>query len=135
MRSQILNRQELPEQAVQPAPTASNTGVLLVPAARDLPGRRSGLPDHRRPHQQVFPGETVTARVDPEEVLIADVRGDLTPAQMVETKLMALLRNVWPGVSRQRTDGPADSRRHVRSGGHPSASRTLDAPLQGDQAE
>jgi hypothetical protein len=45
----------------------------------------------------------LTARVEPEEVLIPDARSNVTPAQMVERILLALLRIVGPGVSVQRT--------------------------------
>src|SRR5262245_65135152 len=57
--------------------------------------------------EQVATVEMGTTKVAPEEVLILDVRGDLTPAQMVEEKLMALLYT-GHGVSTQATEGPAD---------------------------
>src|SRR5260370_34672734 len=121
MPSQIHKRRQLPEQlrqVRQPEPTALDGRISLVVSARDVPGRRLGRPDHRPAHQPVLTVETVTAPVEPEEVLIADARGTLTPTQMVERKLMALLRNVGPGVSLQRTDGPAD----FRGGGTPRSS-------------
>ncbi len=99
MPIQVLNREEYPEPAVQPAPIGSHTEIPSLPYPRNLPARRSGRPNHHNAHQQVFSGETVTSRVASEEVLIADVRSDLTPSQMVERKLIALLSNVRPSVS------------------------------------
>src|SRR5205823_4661462 len=86
---------------------------------RDVPGRQPGLPDHRRVPPLVLTVETVTVPGEPEEVLIADVRGTLTPTQMVERKLLALLRNDGLGVSLQRADGPRD----YSGGGNPRAKK------------
>jgi hypothetical protein len=113
MPSQIRERRQVPEQlrqARQPEPAALDCWVSSVVSAHDAPGRRPKLLDHRPLHQLVLAGETVTIRVEPEEVLIADARGNVTPSQMVERKLMALLCNIGLGVSLQRTDGPADFR-------------------------
>jgi len=41
---------------------------------------------------------SLTAAMEPEETLVHDVRADLTPAQMVEHKLMALLKSSDPGA-------------------------------------
>ena len=91
------------------------------------PSRRPRLVVHRPVHQLPLIVEMV--RVEPEEVLIADARGSLTPTQMVERKLMALLRDVGPGVSLQRSDGPADFRR----GGNPPSSSLRGLNRQRDQ--
>jgi len=49
--------------------------------------------------QQVPAGDArLTAAGEPEETLVRDVRADLTPAQMVEHKLMALLKGSDPGA-------------------------------------
>jgi hypothetical protein len=48
--------------------------------------------------KRLFPNEGVTAREEPEEVLIADPRGGMAPAQMVDLKLLALLRGGNPGL-------------------------------------
>ena len=133
MPSQIRKHRSLPEQlrrARQPESTALDCGISLGVSSRDALGRRPGLPDHRPVHQPVLTVEMVKARVEPEEVLIADARGNLTPSQMVERKLMALLRDVGPGVSLQRTDGPAD----FRGGGNAPSSSLLGAnPKRADQ--
>ncbi len=42
--------------------------------------------------------EVLTAIMQPEETLVRDVRADMTPAQMVEHKLMALLKRSDAGV-------------------------------------
>jgi hypothetical protein len=40
----------------------------------------------------------LAAAAEPEETLVPDVRADVTPAQMVEHKLMALLKDSDPGA-------------------------------------
>ena len=47
----------------------------------------------------------------PDEVLVIDPRGALTPAQMVERKLLALLRTGNPGLYAQAAGGRHDLRR------------------------
>jgi hypothetical protein len=98
MPSLVRKRRQVPEQlrqARQLEPAALDCGI----SSPNAPGRRPRILDHRPVHQLVLAVETVTVRVEPEEVLIADARGNLTPTQMVETKLLALLRNVGLGVS------------------------------------
>jgi hypothetical protein len=46
-----------------------------------------------------------------EEILISDPRGRLSPAQMVEQKLLALLRTGNPGLYAQAAGGRQDVRR------------------------
>jgi hypothetical protein len=49
--------------------------------------------------QQVPAGDArLTAAGEPEETLVQDVRADVTPAQMVEHKLMALLKGSAPSA-------------------------------------
>ena len=47
----------------------------------------------------------------PDEVLVIDPRGRLTPAQLVERKLLALLRTGNPGLYAQAAGGRHDLRR------------------------
>jgi hypothetical protein len=47
-----------------------------------------------------------------DEVLVIDPRGTLTPAQMVERKLLALLQTGNPGLYAQAADGRHDLRRN-----------------------
>jgi hypothetical protein len=46
-----------------------------------------------------------------DEVLVIDPRGCLTPAQMVDRKLLALLGTGNPGLYDQAASGPGDIRR------------------------
>jgi hypothetical protein len=46
--------------------------------------------------------------VEPHEVMITDVRGDLTPSEMVEGKLQALLCGGVPGCFSRGTGRPGD---------------------------
>ena len=57
----------------------------------------------------------------PDEVLVIDSRGTLTPAQMVERKLLALLRTDNPGLYAQAAGGRHDLRRNRvdPEGAHP----------------
>jgi hypothetical protein len=53
--------------------------------------------------------------VEFDEVMVADVRGDLTPSQMVEGKLQALLNGGAPGCFSRGTGRPGDlHRKHGR---------------------
>jgi hypothetical protein len=72
MASRMLKRRKLPKQAEPPEP--AGLGIRIVREE-----------------------EATTALVEPEEVLVADPRGSLTPAQMVQQKLLALLRT-GPGL-------------------------------------
>jgi hypothetical protein len=111
MPSHILNRQELPEeadQARQPEPAVLNQEMPSSRSPCDGRGRRSELPYHRPFLQPVVAGEPETTGAEPEEVLIADRRGDLAPSLMVERKLMALLGTLLPGVFNQAGYGRED---------------------------
>ena len=57
-----------------------------------------------------------------DEVLVIDPRGTLPPAQMVERKLLALLRTGNPGLYAQAAGGRHDPRRN-RAG--PDSARPL----------
>jgi hypothetical protein len=48
---------------------------------------------------------------EPDEVLVADARGGLTPAQMVDQKLLALTRGGNSGLYTQAAGRPQDLRR------------------------
>src|SRR3954447_12492629 len=60
--------------------------VVNEPSSRRAPGEQPGSRE-----------EPVTAAVGPEEALVADLRGSLRPAQVVEEKLLALLRTSHAG--------------------------------------
>jgi hypothetical protein len=118
MPSQKPNRPGIPEQVdpgKQPEPNASTSRGPLLPSPRAAASLDSEFPDHRPVHQQVSAGEPPTLRGEREEVLIADVRGNVAPAQMVGRKLDALLRSTGFGsfgqASDQGCDRPAGGRR------------------------
>jgi len=63
----------------------------------------------RGPREPFVPTGATSRVAEAEDVLVSDARGDLTPAQMVERKLMALL---WGRPSAVPTHaGPEDVRR------------------------
>lgn len=63
------------------------------------------------PSQQLFSmAETATASVGPDEVLVPDARGRLSPVQMVEQKLLDVLGCGHPGLFRQATGRPGNIR-------------------------
>ena len=62
--------------------------------------------------EEVRPTEFGTPRSGAEEVLVSDIRGSMTPAQMVEQKLRALLRGSTLTFSRA---GERGEMRRVRT--------------------
>ena len=87
-----------PEQPKRVEPVASNTGVLVVSSLQDHWRRCPRVPGQRPGDQEVLAEGTGPTGVEAEEFLVADPRGALTPAQMVERKLMVLLSTGRPGV-------------------------------------
>lgn len=65
------------------------------------------------------PPETAFAEPAPEEVLVADPRGALTPAQMVDRKLLALLGRGYPGHVSRNVSSRGNIRRASGSETHP----------------
>jgi hypothetical protein len=55
------------------------------------------------------PTDSSEALVVVEEILVADARSGLTPAQMVEDKLVSLLRGTPLSMSRRQSAGPVRS--------------------------
>jgi hypothetical protein len=55
--------------------------------------------------------EESAATAEPEETLVADPRGGLRPAQLVERKLLALMQAGNPGLFMQAAGRPQDIRR------------------------
>jgi hypothetical protein len=110
MPRRIQDGQRLPQQSAQtkqPGPGARDTGPPPATPPQDDSGQRSPLAGHRRAYQQALATETAASGAAPEEVLIRDARGDWTPTQMVERKLIALL-GTGPGVFSRPTEGPED---------------------------
>ena len=82
--------------------------IAPVPFPQVGAGRCSFPSAHYLVRQQRITEETATSLGECDEVLVADPRGMLTPAQMVDQKLLALLgsctRSLCPG-SRQAGRG------------------------------
>jgi len=94
MASQTRNQRGLRK----PAGTPEAVGVALVPHPR---GDAAPCPCPRDPDpgpRQLRAVGAAAIRLEPEEVLVADPRGDLTPAQQVDNKLLALLPAGGPGL-------------------------------------
>src|SRR5205807_4884395 len=95
MGYQALNRRELRDQAKpgRAPPVPARTGIET--ARVSSPQRETGWcafrSAHLLVHEQLVTEETVITLVESEEVLIVDPRGTLTPSQMVDQKLRALL--------------------------------------------
>jgi len=123
MASHYLNRRELREQAKSPEPAERNLGIALVSFSQGDAARRSCLSVHHSVHPQLVTEETATTLVEPDEVLVADPRGGLTPTQMVDQKLLTLLGG-HPDSCLQATGRPENIRRI------PTEQRTLSSPLR-----
>jgi hypothetical protein len=130
MASQIRKRRERSAQADQtgpPEPTKLKIGIALRPLPQENTAQGSCPLAGHHVHQQLVPEATATTVVEPEDVLIADARDGVTPAQMVEQKLRALLDN---GHARP-TGRPEDIRRRPVARSTPtSAFRTTDNTLE-----
>ena len=62
------------------------------------------------PTVTTFSLSPATTLAGPDEVLIPDARNGVTPSQMVERKLLALLCGGHPGLFGQATRGPGGTR-------------------------
>ena len=90
-----------------------NTATLPPEETGTARARRQPLRSHRGTSRLGAEGfllrpETLEARrpEEPEEVLVADVRAGLTPSDMVERKLVHLLRGATVAGSHVRMGGP-----------------------------
>jgi hypothetical protein len=98
-------RRELPKGGIDLACIAQGA------AAPGAVARGSGLPAPRPAAPPLGPEEAAPAWAEPEEVLVADARHGLTPAQMVDQKLLALLGGGHPGLPLQAPGRPGNVRR------------------------
>lgn len=80
---------------------------LHRPGLREGPDR-GGRPDQGGPGRGVTP---VPTWPEPEETLVADARGRVTPAQRVDQRLLALLGDGHPGLFLQASGRPTDIRK------------------------
>jgi hypothetical protein len=95
------------EQSTAPEQTEARVERSLRPAPEKAV-RDSGRSAHHPVHQLLTTPESIITAVNPDEVLIADPRGGLTPVQMVERKLMALLGRAYRGLFRQASGRPGN---------------------------
>ncbi len=85
-------------------------------------------PSHRRlVHRQAAAAETAPTGVDPEELLILDARARVTPAQMVDTRLRALLESSQTGGDGRATKRRGDFRRPACCSGLPLSPNSPEA--------
>jgi hypothetical protein len=116
--SQMLIQQEL----------RRRVGAALVPPSPEDAARASCPSAPHSSIRQPSLEEAATTLAEPEEVLVADPRGGLAPAQMVDQKLLALLRTGNPGLFLQAAGGLQDIRRLPRGRKAPTpVSREPDA--------
>lgn len=97
MNIPILHSQELREQfepVESTEPAGLHGGADLAPSPEE-PLRYS---DSSVQHQELTRAEMPPVSAEPEEMLVADARGGLTPGQMVDQKVMALLGSNYPGL-------------------------------------
>jgi hypothetical protein len=119
--SQILDRWEPRKPARPPEPPGPETELALV-LLSPVEEARCTAPSPDRPVQRSAVTEEATLPLlRPDEVLVVDPRGRLTPAQAVEQKLLALLRTGNPGLYAQAVGGRPDIRRTrgARQGAEP----------------
>jgi len=106
----ILDLQELfaqPAQAEPPEQAGPKRGSALVLPSQEV-AQGSGRPGPRLVLHPLSTAQTAATRVEPDEVLVADARGGLTPAQMVEQKLQALLGGSYRGLFCSATERLGD---------------------------
>jgi hypothetical protein len=101
MASQIFNPREPPKPAQPPTALQPGTGTALVLLSTEEAGGCSCPPPGRPVHRAPVTGAAAPPMRRSDEELVIDPRGRLTPAQLVEQKLLALLRTGSPGLYAQ----------------------------------
>jgi hypothetical protein len=94
-----------------PGPAGLDSGIVLVPSPEEDRAWHSCLPARHSIHQPVTAAMAAGHLAEPDEVLVADPRGSLTPSQMVEQRLLARLGGGHPGLFRQAEGGLGNIRR------------------------
>jgi hypothetical protein len=94
---QILSRREPRQPAGPPELPRLETGLARVLRPAEDAARCSCPSPDRAVHRSAVTEEAAPPLLRPDEVLVIDPRGGLTPAQAVEQKLLALLRTGNPG--------------------------------------
>jgi hypothetical protein len=119
MTTPTLNQQRLDELlglAEPPGQAGLDSGIVLVPSPEEDQARHSCPPACQSVHQPVTAAKAAGTLVEPDEVLVADPRGCLTPSQMVEQRLLARLGSGHPGLFRQAEGGLGNMRRMPGAG-------------------
>ncbi len=93
-----------------PGPPASTAGAAPAPPAEEDPASHSGLPGPHAVPPEVPEALAAGTPAEPDEALVADPRGRLTPSQMVDRSLLAKLGGGHPGLFRQAKGGPGAPR-------------------------
>lgn len=97
---ELSNRVEQIETSEQTvANTAADSGPSSEEATRSAGRRRYSDDSVQVPRRTT--DDTTQDSAEPEEVLVADVRGGLTPGQMVDQKVQALMGRNYPGFFSQ----------------------------------
>jgi hypothetical protein len=119
MAMSVRNRGEAHGLVGQPEAAGLDTGVARAPLPVRHAGRGPLRPPPRPARRPPLTEEVAATPSEPEEVLIADPRGALTPAQMVDGKVLALLQSGHPGLFLQAAGRPQDVRRIPEDLGRP----------------
>jgi hypothetical protein len=90
------------------AETVSDLDILHVTVLLDGPRHHAGVP--RAPSSVEATAEIVELPVEEDEILVADPRGAVTPAEMVELKLRSLLRSRGVSIDLAGRVGPVRGR-------------------------
>lgn len=85
-------------------PAAEHETLRIVVASEDVVRRPAALP--RSPSNPESAAEAAAVVDDADEVLVEDVRAGVSPAEMVELKLRALLRTRGVSTDRSGTTPP-----------------------------
>lgn len=96
------------------APLSPSAEDLLVSAPLEMPAASRGRQVFRQPLNRFVAHQATPAEA--EESLVADARGSLSPAQMVEQKLVSLLKGkMLPLSHMQSTASSGTGRRSAQS--------------------
>jgi hypothetical protein len=122
MTTSALNQQRLDEllgQAEPPGQAGLDSGIVLVPSPQVDRAWHSCPPARHSVYQPVTAALAAGALAEPDEILVADPRGCLTPSQMIDQRLLAGLGSGHPGLFRQAEGGLGNLRRIPAPGNRP----------------
>jgi hypothetical protein len=96
---------------VPPGQAALESGIVLVPSPEEDHAGHSCPSACHSVYQAVTPALAARTLAEPDEVLVADPRGCLTPSQMIDQRVLARLGSGHPGLFRQAEGGLGNLRR------------------------